>query len=335
MRLTLVSSLIMVWLSVLAELPTATAASDESPPIFFVTDREQRTGKSALHFGAQKNDPLDHVTYGAIACRRRSVDRFTAGPVDQWSPQPDRIYREFPEFADSLRTAIGSSDRGGVVVFVHGCCIGFREAIRQASRLRNHVKATVILYDWGSPFGSYSGSLLTHPRSQERFNCFMKAMAQVFRNERITIVGLSMGNILIENFLLQHRPAEIDKTFDQVIFARADIDSIAFKSHLPRISDHARQVFVYVDNRDFLINLSHALRMLASPTAHGQRVGRLTKGLQAEQPVMFVDVSPLNLRHALPYGVVSDLLASDGALPSVGQYKYVELATGLVQARPK
>ncbi len=319
-------------------LPAAYPASGQphhASPIFFVTDRELRAGKSALDFGAQKNDPLDHVTYGAIGLTITGDDNSNGDRADQTPTPAERIYTTFSDFAGNLRAAVTASNREDVVIFVHGCCVGFREAVRQSERLSDHVKTTVVLYDWGSPFGSYSGSLLTHPRSQERFNSFMRAIALEFPKKRIAIVGLSMGNILIFNFLLQHHPHEINKTFDQITFARADMDSVAFQTHLPRIVVHARKIFVYVDNRDFLINLSQAIRVVASPTEHGQRVGRLTKGLRTGQPVTFVDVSPLKLRHELPCGVVSDLLASDGAVPNTGQYKYVELADGIVQARRK
>ena len=151
----------------------------------------------------------------------------------------------------------------------------------------------------------------------------------------MAIVGISMGNILIDNYLLQHRPPKIGKTFDQVVFARADMDLIAFKSHLPKIVAHARQIFVYVDNHDLLINLSQLLRIVPSPVVHGERVGRLSSSLRSDQGVTVVDVSLLKANHALPCGVVSDVLARDGALSQTGQYRYVELPNGVLRAQRK
>ena len=338
MRIELLLILSLFWLptaSTWAACSADAGQADSIAPVFFVTDREQRTRKSSLDFGEQINDPMDRTTYGVIEPAGTDGGETGTGKADDARVLPERTYPEFQGLAQDLHSAVLRSERGGFVIFVHGCCVSFREAVRQASRLCRQVNTPVIVYDWGSPYASYSGSLLSCPRSQERFNSFMRSIAQEFPREKIAVVGLSMGNVLIDNFLLQHRPEEVGRTFDQVVFARADMDSIAFRSHVPKIVGHARKVFIYVDNYDPAINLSHLIRVFASPFHHGDRLGRLAIDFSSDQQVQVVDVSPLRLNHDLPCGVVSDLFASDGALPETGQYRYVELSSGLLQAQIK
>ncbi len=316
-----------------AETTVSSVAAAPAERLFFATDREPRPGKETLDFAGQANEPVDRLTYGAIDLAQANDDK-TVVSIEASRPS-ERTYLDFEELAQDLHCSVDRNARGDLVIFVHGCCISFREAVRESRQLCQQVKAPVVFYDWGSPFASYSGSLLACPRSQERFNSFLLAVAREFPQERITIVGLSMGNILIDNFLLQHRAEEIGKIFEQVVFARADLDSIAFRSHIARIANRARKMFIYIDSQDPVINLSHFLRLLASPVLHGDRVGRSMERLPADLPVQVVDVSPLQLAHDLPCTVIADMLSGDSGDRNGGLYKYVELPNGLLQVRPR
>jgi esterase/lipase superfamily enzyme len=287
--------------------------------VFFATDREAKE-RDALKFAGQSNDPPDQITFGAAS----SDDSGAA----------TRTFQNFDGMADDIAIALAQSERKEVVIFVHGCCVNFKDAIRQAAQLRSETKAPVIMYDWGSPL-SYSGSILANPRSQERFNIFMKGIVRRFQDKQVSLVGLSMGGILMDNFFMQHRPAELGKKFHQVVFARADMDSVMFRTHIPKISEHAEKLFVYADSQDPMINLSNFLRKLASPVLHGDRVGRLAAGLFTEHLIRVIDVTPLQLKHLLPVGVIADMLASNGAKPADGQYNYVEQPNGSLQVQPK
>lgn len=287
--------------------------------VFFATDREPKQGKS-FNFGAQLNEPMDHIVYGVV------------GNTDP-EQAPDKVYDNYSGLSKDLHEAVRKSEKGELVVFVHGCCVSFKEAIRQSTRLHHEVDTPVLLYDWGSPTASYQGSILACPRSQERFNKFMLQLAHDFPKEKIALVGLSMGGIFIDNFFLQYRPAEVGRTFDQVVFARADMDSIAFRTHIPRISEHAKRLFVYAGKNDLAMNVSHILRLVSSPMVHGERVGRLAAHLTAQKALQVIDVSPLKLNHKLPCGVVADMLACEGSKPEAGQYHYVELSDGLWQVQ--
>ena len=304
-------------------------------PVFFATDREQRSPEAPLDFGGQSNVPIDQMTYGVVEPAAAESDSAAPARLNETSAQVERTYPGFEEMAQALHAALNNGGRGELVIFVHGCCIGFREALRQAKQLGKEVDRPVVFYDWGSPFASYTGSLLACPRSQERFNSFMLAMAEAFSPEKITIVGHSLGNVLIDEFLLQHRPEETDGIFSQIVFARADMDAIAFQSHIPKIVGHARRTFIYIDDHDPAINLSAFLRLVASPVLHGDRVGRLVTGCRSDPRVQIVDVSRLNLLHDLPGGVVFDMLSGEDIHDGGGRYNYVALPNGVWQARLK
>ena len=289
--------------------------------VFFVTDREPKPGK-VLKFGAQLNAPVDHLVYGMTAADKRT------------SSTANVTHPGFREFSEDLHQALRASGKGGIVIFVHGCCVSFREAIKQAAELQSQVKMPVLAYDWGTPTFGYSGSLLACPRTQERFNSLMLQVAREFPHERIALVGVSMGAILIDSFLLQHRPSEVGRRFDQVVFARADMDSIAFQTHIPRISEHAGKLYVFAGKNDLLINISHILRSIASPAFRGDRVGRLSQRLPKDKLLKVIDVSPLNMNHRLPCAVVADLLACQDTPVPHGQYRYIELPDGIWRVEP-
>jgi esterase/lipase superfamily enzyme len=303
----------------LAQYAGQVSAEPKTNSVFFATDREQHAGKN-LRFGAQLNEPLDHIAYGVIG--NRGV-----------APDNERLYHDFDAMSKDLHDAVARSEKGELVIFVHGCCVSFREAVRQSTQLVHQVDTPVLLYDWGSPTASYQGSILACPRSQERFNKFMLQVSHQFPKEKIALVGLSMGGIFIDNFFLQYRPAEVGRPFDQVVFARTDMDSIAFKTHIPRISEHAKRLFVYAGKNDLAMNMSQLIRFVSSPVVHGERVGRLAAHLTKQKALQVIDVSPLKLNHKLPCAVVADMLACEGAKPAGGQYNYIELSDGLWQVQ--
>lgn len=281
--------------------------------VFFVTDRALRTGKS-IKFTNQLNDPIDHLTFGKITGGKTAVPS------------------EFPQLTAELRQAAAESGR--VIIFVHGCCVSFKSALRNANDLNKRCSAPVVFYDWGSPVGSYSGSMLAFPRSQERFNGFVRTLVKELPDTKLCLIGISMGNQLIDNFLLQTPTNELGQPFHQIIMSQADMDETLLRSHLPRIAQHTKALYIYVDKRDPALTLSHALRVLASPSWHGERAGLTPNKLVDAPGVQVIDVSALSPWHSLPFGVVADNLA-DALQPESQNYRYIQVRPGLCEAQPK
>lgn len=304
------------------DLSRCSIVAPEPITVFFESDRLLRN--DSLHFGDQVNEPLDYTNAGQVQVAPGMLRKLITGGYNS----ADRLskFASFGQMAEAVRA---HSNGKKIVVFVHGCCTNFPLATAQAASLAEHSGATVVMYDWGSPLLSYGGSLSTYPRSQERFNRFMLELTHAFPTEHLSIVGFSMGNLLVDNFLLQYRSDDIGRKFDQLIFSRADMDSVAFRSHMARLTAHAKHTFVYSSSNDSQMFISSALRVVASPTHHGQRLGDI-RSIKADGAVTVVDVSPLKLNHSIPYAVIAEFLASDGTIPASDKHRYKSLENGLV-----
>lgn len=349
-------------------------------PVFFVTDRETKEHRhDDIDFGAQLNDPLDHIVYGVraadIPAQRApaTLDRLStwafcdtgmAGDPNRRCLTPtgtsatstvvsaastlaksdlidgskaarcesckDQKFKSFSDMANKLRIAIEKSGTKSLLVFVHGCCVGFRKSVQQAGDLAASAQVPVVMYDWGSPWGNYAGSALACPRSQERFNQFLMDIAREFPEERIGIVALSMGGQLVDNFCLQHKPQDVGRRFDDIYFARADMDSVVFKSHLPNINRHSKHIYIYSAHNDFQINLSGLLRIIANPASPGRRLGHTNAVLKPTASLSVIDVSALKLNHLLPHRVIGEMFATTDGLPNSSEYAYSTDAKGVV-----
>jgi hypothetical protein len=296
--------------------------------IFFESDR--RLDKDGVHFGEQVTEPLDYTSIGAVQATPGMLRQLLIGGYKSNNP-----IHKFASLSQLAAAARSQAPGKKVLVFVHGCCTNFPLATAQAASLAECTGATVLMYDWGSPLISYGGSLLTYPRSQERFNRFMLTVAKEFPDQPLSIVGFSLGNQLVDNFLLQYRPSDVGRPFEQLVFSRADMDAVAFRTHIPRITEHAKHTFVYSSSNDSQLFISRALRTVASPTQHGQRLGDMRSKMRSDGALTVLDVSPLRMNHSIPYEVIAELLASEGAIPDSAVHKYAVLDNGVVRVSDK
>lgn len=357
--------------SVLGRSKEQTSAGILPVPIFFVTDRETKDNRDKdIDFGPQLNDPLDHTVYGVRAAdipshrapqiidtlsswafcdslttdpNRRCLTPSTASNLPTSTTVPiapsnarcescaDQKFKSFAEMATKLRAAVDRSGKKSFLVFVHGCCVGFRKSVQQAGDLAVSAQVPVVMYDWGSPWGNYAGSALACPRSQERFNQFLMDIAKEFPEERIGIVALSMGGQLVDNFCLQHKPQDVGRQFDDIFFARADMDSVLFKSHLPSIDRHSKHIYIYSAHNDFQINISGLLRTIALPASPGRRLGHTNAVLKPTPTLSVIDVSALKLNHLLPNRVIGEMFSTMNGLPTDStEYAYTTDSKGVV-----
>lgn len=324
-------------------------------PVFFVTDRDLLQDGVEPKFGKQSLERTDVLTYGIKPVVRKEgrsgefanaslvimghsgVSKEREASFTAFSERYNQsvLGTEFDKFKQIIDRTLKDTGGNELVVFVHGCCVSFKEAARQCSDLQAAVGKPVIMYDWGTPSGNYAGSNLAFPRSQARFNTFMTELRKSFPDARISIVGLSLGNSLFDNFAVQVRPEEVGKKFDDVIFARADMDSVLFKNHINEIASHANNISVYAAKNDFSTNISGFLRWIAWPTAHGERVGHLRAGLQTDSRLTIFDVSDLRLNHLLPVEVIAERLKDKDNYTSSIAYDYVKQDNGVIRVKKK
>jgi esterase/lipase superfamily enzyme len=225
--------------------------------------------------------------------------------------------RDFQSLVDTLRKAMEMNKRSEFIIFVHGCCIGFNGSMNQAAALEEATRIPVINYAWGSVKGNYGGSTMTLPRSQERFNSLVRRLLKEFPEEKITLAGNSVGNMMIVEYCLETCEHSELRKFDNIILSRADMDAFAFKTQVKHVVRAGKHVCLYVAKNDPQINLSGVLRWFFNPKDQSERVGnaRSAPMFYCDQPVAVYDVSALKLKHIMPHRAISELLNNNGNPP--------------------
>ncbi len=224
---------------------------------------------------------------------------------------------DFQSLVDTLKKAMEMNQRREFIIFVHGCCIGFEGSMNQAAALEEATRIPVINYAWGSVKGNYGGSTMTLPRSQERFNSLVRRLLKEFPEEKITLAGNSVGNMMIVEYCLETCEHSELRKFDNIILSRADMDAFAFKTQVKHVVRAGKHVCLYVAKNDPQINLSGVLRWFFNPKDQSERVGnaRSAPMFYCDQPVAVYDVSALRLKHIMPHRAVSELLNNNGKPP--------------------
>lgn len=312
--------------------------SQLSLPVFFATDRvSKQMKKGHLAFGAQDPTVFDKLIYGAtnkgesVYPNNTVIDKENEELANTSAPINETTYKDYGEFEANLVKAVARSGKQDIVIFVHGCCETFERVARQAEQLGIATDSPVVSYDWGTPMANYFGSLVAHPRTQERFNQFILSILKTFPNKRISIVGLSMGNALIYNFCLQTPVSQMPRLFDNISIARADIDSYAFQTNMDKVLSHSNRVQLYVASNDFLINLSGFLRKMAWTKSPFFMLGH-----QSPKPVLkpqfeVYDISRLKLGHKLPKDLIAEVIKSNHGAPQKSlAYSFANSSTGII-----
>jgi esterase/lipase superfamily enzyme len=302
-----------------------------SAPVYFATDRAPRVKRDDLDFGNQETDNLDFMRYGINQqeIELSSANQARLGLAKRTVSGTSKVFKEdqVDTFVEAIRADLNTCKDRQLVVFIHGCCVDFEKASKQAAELSSRINSPLIMYDWGTPNASYAASLLAYPRGQERFNQFMNRLLQEFPKEKIVLMGYSLGNQLIVDYALQHDFSNGPR-FEDVIIARADMDAVAFKSRLPKIAQMTKSIHLYVADNDLQINLSGLLRKIASPKFAGQRLGNTKNELPAISGVTVIDVSPLKLGHLIPYDVIADVLKNGAHAGRLANRVYREKSDG-------
>lgn len=224
---------------------------------------------------------------------------------------------DYQSLVDTLRKAMEINKRREFIIFVHGCCIGFEGSMNQAAALEEATRVPVINYAWGSVRGNYGGSTMTLPRSQERFNSLVRRLLKEFPDEKITLAGNSVGNMMIVEYCLETCEHIESRKFDNIILSRADMDAFAFKTQVKHVVRAGKHVCLYVAKNDPQINLSGVLRWFFNPSDRSERVGntRSAPMFYCDQPVTVYDVTALKLKHIMPHRAISELLNNNSCPP--------------------
>lgn len=298
--------------------------------VYFVTDRTSTTKKNGcVKFNKQNTEDLSQLQYGILNSKEvAKKTKCTHQMIDGWL-----------EFKEQFRAEIKKNSEEHFILFVHGCCVDFKESSKQAVLLAETAGKPVLVYDWGTPKGNYFGSMLACPRAQERFNNFIYDIFQEYPNARISVVGLSMGNVLIYNFCLQNKVTDLPRHFNEIEMARADIDTIVFRTNMHRVVPHCDRLDLYVAKNDFLINISGFMRGLIYPYPPVFMLGHTPGDANLGNSISIFDVTRLKMGHLLPGEAISAVLKGPEAYKLSDKYSFSETNNGVqvitIQKRKK
>lgn len=297
----------------------------DADPYAVNADAQSVPATTAPSEAAQKTPVTDSspAPESSPAAEKPVQERQPPAQKPQSSVSPDFANQVFEKDSDfqslvaTLRKAMELNQRREFIIFVHGCCIGFQGSMNQAAALEEATRIPVVNYAWGSVKGNYGGSTMTYPRSQERFNGLVRRLLKEFPDEKITLAGNSVGNMMIVEYCLETCEHSDLRKFDNIILSRADMDAFAFKTQVKHVMRTTKHVSLYVAKNDPQINLSGVLRWFFNPRDGSERVGntRSAPMFTCEQPVVVFDVSALKLKHIMPHRAISELLNNDGCAP--------------------
>ncbi|NNJ51434.1 MAG: alpha/beta hydrolase [Gammaproteobacteria bacterium] len=206
------------------------------------------------------------------------------------------------------------------VLYSHGFFVGFERGCRRASLLQETqgINGRLVLFSWPS-----DGVLVNYTRDEsdlfwsvEPLYRTLQEMIEVFGAGKINLVAHSLGTrgiMLALVRLAQSKQAE-QQMVDQVVLVAPDIDAAIFEQYLPLIRPLARNITVYVSNKDSALAVSRQL--------HGYpRLGEAGTHLEGMIGIDIIDMSDIPVRypsghvyHLYHAGAVADLgaLLKDG-----------------------
>jgi len=295
-------------------------AEAHAQSVYFVTDRTFTTKKNGcIKFDKQNTSDLSQLQYGILHNKDVANEKnCTHQMIDGWL-----------NFKEQFRAEIKKSPDEHFILFVHGCCVDFKESNKQAMMLAETSGKPVMVYDWGTPKSNYFGSMLACPRAQERFNNFILDLFQEYPKARISVVGLSMGNVLVYNFCLQNKVTDLPRHFNEIEMARADIDTIVFRTNMHRVVPHCDRLDLYVAKNDFLINISGFMRGLIYPYPPVFMLGHTPGRSNLGSAIGIFDVSRLKMGHLLPGEAISAVLKGPESYKLSDKYTFTQSDNGV------
>lgn len=312
-------------------------------PVFFITDRQIKLDlkKRKYSYGKQidlaegsSENSIDSLTFGIEQFRTRDPghtgsrkwlssfdlegfgDRFNPKGL-KWRTFSGLVYGQlYPwksreKFYGQVKSTLSRSPEKEILIFVHGCCVDHKKAARQAVSIQKWYRRPVLLYDWGTNSKDYYQSLVSYPKTEDRFRRFIEDLKSRFENTRITVLAYSVGANILKDYSLK-AVSEQGHSFENLILLRADTNIGELKKALPamkRVSKNPIQV--WVSSNDSQMLASRALRVVTILprkilSVRGWRAGETGGWLEAGddgtfEDIQVLDISRLGLGHEIPF----------------------------------
>lgn len=247
-------------------------------------------------------DPKRHITLLAI----NSLSR------DRWRKE--------------LATRATRFGKPGILLFIHGYNVTFREAAERTGQLAYDLPfaGPTVFFAWPS-----QGGLATYTVDEQKaelsipdMETLLADLADLVPGGPVYVIAHSMGTrVLTHGFKeLMAKKLEKRRTFKEIVLAAPDIDATLFKEQIaPKIVGLGPRVTLYASSEDRALGLS-------GPVHGGQRLGKLQKdgsGMTLIRDMDSIDASVVEsdfLSHSFFAGnrtVLSDLsdLIRNGLAP--------------------
>jgi esterase/lipase superfamily enzyme len=245
--------------------------------VFFATDRNDRDERDPKNaFGGDRSQE-GRLSLGICGVSVPKTHR--VGEIE--SPNIFKLqFRKNPEkhivvldlvkmrevyYLESLGMMAGQSPEQSALVFIHGYCVTFIEAVRRTAQLAFDLdfRGVPICYSWPST-GKYSGYMAdeasvewTVPHLLE----FLNKIANLEGIKTIHLIAHSMGNRALVNCL--DRIAQVSQSgarpkarFHQTILAAPDIDAGLFRQLAQRFTNASDRTTLYASSGDFALQMS-------------------------------------------------------------------------------
>ena len=310
--------------------PAQSQAADDAQildlTIPFLTLRNRTT---AADPGDMYGDERNGLSAGT--CRVRELDLGSFAPLADQAPgflreellRLDQV--EQMESAAVLDLLEMTADGHGPVIYVHGYNIGFEKGCQRAALLNDNAQigGRLLWFSWPS-----DGSLAYYTHEEADLYWSVPDLADTiielhrrFGNDNVNVVGHSLGGrgVILALYDVANRHPDI--RLGEVVLLAPDMDFAIFERILPRISNLADSITLYVSDSDRPLALSNRL--------HGYpRLGEAGNSVAKLAGVEVIDVSDLpssdptgHLYHIYSEGVGADLnqLLNEGQAANIRQ----------------
>lgn len=194
------------------------------------------------------------------------------------------------------------------VLYTHGFFISFERGCRRASLLQESLglNGRFVLFSWPS-----DGVIVNYTRDESDLFWSVDPLYQTlldmidrFGTGKVNLVAHSLGSrgVMLALIRLAQAKHGNKPLVNQVVLAAPDIDAGIFEQYLPLIRPLARNITVYVSNKDSALAVSRQL--------HGYpRLGEAGAHLEGLAGVEIIDISDIPVRQ--PSGHVYHLYHND------------------------
>ncbi|MBU6452728.1 MAG: alpha/beta hydrolase [Cyanobacteria bacterium REEB67] len=153
--------------------------------------------------------------------------------------------------------------------------------------------------------------------SQVNFNHLLESIHKFFPQARLTLVGHSMGNRVILEYLLQHRLPADREAIDAVRLVRSDSGLQAFLAQRESIIGGINRFYIYYAGSDNWLKLSNGLSSTSPRLGAPEKLSPLlSQDLDSAPNLHVVDISSLKLWHGIPFKLIAEFEKSPAIAPA-------------------